>query len=235
MGAFNDGKEVIPVKLEVKEFSDKENTLYVTVTANGIKKAEVLGNKYTVQISQYAEDTTGVHVKKITCGGDTYLSVIKLSFDEDIKFSQDIIEQNNAIVLKPYEGKIISKNTDRRINSQGAVLGWDNTEDYVTWEFIVREPGEYKVHVRTLCLIFSGKWQGGHKAHLSVNGKDYPVYEIVNDGNIIEAGEVWPQAKTDFGTVVFDKVGVNTLTLKADYIKPDIYTFSPIKIVLEKQ
>ena len=234
-----------PISSEDYSLTRKDNDLYLCFLKSvkeielvhilsKVKKIEVLGNKYEVKLSEEFEEATGVEVKKITCAGDTYLTVIKLSFDEDIKFSQEIIEQNNAIVLKPYEGKIISKNQERRINSQGAVLEWNNTEDYITWDFIVRESGEYKIEVRTLCLEFSKEWRGGHKAHINVNGKDYPIYEIVNDGNIIEAGEVWQQAKTNFGTVILDKVGKNTLTLKADYIKPDIYSFSPIKIVLEK-
>ena len=42
MGAFEDGDEIVPVKLAVKEFSDKQNTLYVTLTANGIKNSRGL-------------------------------------------------------------------------------------------------------------------------------------------------------------------------------------------------
>ena len=36
--AFVDGENIIPVKLEVKEFSDKENTLYVAIALESIKK-----------------------------------------------------------------------------------------------------------------------------------------------------------------------------------------------------
>ena len=41
MSAFEDGDNIVPVKLEVKEFRDKKNTLYVAVSLDGIKKTEV--------------------------------------------------------------------------------------------------------------------------------------------------------------------------------------------------
>lgn len=41
VSAFADGDEFIPVKMEIKEFSDKKNKLYVAVSLDGIKKTEV--------------------------------------------------------------------------------------------------------------------------------------------------------------------------------------------------
>lgn len=41
ISAFGDGDSIIPVKLEVKEFNDKENTLYVAVSLEAIKMTEV--------------------------------------------------------------------------------------------------------------------------------------------------------------------------------------------------
>lgn len=38
VSAFEDGEYIIPVKLEVKEFKDKNNSLYVAIALNGIKK-----------------------------------------------------------------------------------------------------------------------------------------------------------------------------------------------------
>ena len=37
VSAFEDGDRVVPVKLEVKEFYDKENTLYVATSLESIK------------------------------------------------------------------------------------------------------------------------------------------------------------------------------------------------------
>lgn len=42
ISAFEDGSDVIPVKLEVKEFIDKDNSLYVAIALESIKKDEVV-------------------------------------------------------------------------------------------------------------------------------------------------------------------------------------------------
>lgn len=47
MSAYEDGDNIVPVKLEVKEFRDKQNTLYVAVALDGIKKTEVSGQGNT--------------------------------------------------------------------------------------------------------------------------------------------------------------------------------------------
>lgn len=41
VSAYQDGEHIIPVKLEVKEFNDKQNTLYVAISLEKIKKTEV--------------------------------------------------------------------------------------------------------------------------------------------------------------------------------------------------
>ncbi|MBQ8415675.1 MAG: hypothetical protein IJX13_02055, partial [Clostridia bacterium] len=41
ISAFQDGEWIIPVKLEIKEFADKANSLYVAVSLDGIKMTEV--------------------------------------------------------------------------------------------------------------------------------------------------------------------------------------------------
>ncbi len=48
ISAFRDGGAIVPVKLEVKEFTDKPNTLYVAITSEKIKKAEVSKQGTTV-------------------------------------------------------------------------------------------------------------------------------------------------------------------------------------------
>lgn len=42
VSAFEDGESIVPVKLEIKEFYDKSNTLYVAIALESIKKDEVV-------------------------------------------------------------------------------------------------------------------------------------------------------------------------------------------------
>ena len=47
LSAFENGENIVPVKLEIKEFNDKDNTLYVAVALETIKKTEVSGQGNT--------------------------------------------------------------------------------------------------------------------------------------------------------------------------------------------
>ena len=47
MSAYRDGEYLIPVKLEVKQFKDKQNTLYVAISLEKIKMTEVSGQGNT--------------------------------------------------------------------------------------------------------------------------------------------------------------------------------------------
>ena len=38
VGRAQDGSDIVPVKLEIKEFADKQNTLYVAIALESIKK-----------------------------------------------------------------------------------------------------------------------------------------------------------------------------------------------------
>lgn len=59
VSAFEDGDYIIPVKLEIKEFFDKENTLYVAIALERIKKDGVVTQGNTKNgVTQYARPST---------------------------------------------------------------------------------------------------------------------------------------------------------------------------------
>lgn len=46
ISAFEDGEYIVPVKLEIKEFNNKENKLYIAIALESIKKNEVVKSEY---------------------------------------------------------------------------------------------------------------------------------------------------------------------------------------------
>ncbi len=52
VSAFNDSENIVPVKLEIKEFADKENSLYVAVALEDIKREGVLKLRGTNGVAQ---------------------------------------------------------------------------------------------------------------------------------------------------------------------------------------
>ena len=233
-----------PMGCEEYVFNKKGNTVYLHFLKNvkdlelchiksKVKNIKVLGDAYTIDWSQNYDEQTGLEIVRINCKGNTELTVLALEFDGEPEFSQDIIEQNHSFSLSPVYGKL-TENIASKVNEQGIIAGWYDTEDSVSWDFICREPGEYKATLITSAVEFYGEWKGGHKISLNVNGKDYDTFEVINDGDIKEAGEVWKQAKTDLGLVTIDRKGFNTLKLSAHFIKENTPGLGVVKVLLEK-
>jgi len=59
VSAFEDGDRIVPVKLEIKEFADKVNALYVAISLEGIKKEEVIKQGNTnISVTQDSRSPT---------------------------------------------------------------------------------------------------------------------------------------------------------------------------------
>lgn len=92
--AFVDGNEIIPVKLEIKEFSDKKNILYVAIALESIKKDEVVTQGDTINgvTKQYARSSIisiSDLFKKINPSDESFLKYIPDGFlDADQKQSK---------------------------------------------------------------------------------------------------------------------------------------------------
>ena len=84
---FEDSGNIVPVKLEVKEFEDKTNKLYVAVALNEIKKAEVLVNRVD-PVGEVAHSTLSANIsisdllKKINPEDKDFYKYIPKQFNE---------------------------------------------------------------------------------------------------------------------------------------------------------
>ncbi len=59
MSAYREGDSIVPVKLEIKKFEDKQNTLYVAISLDKIKMAELHARGNTVNgVTQRTRSTT---------------------------------------------------------------------------------------------------------------------------------------------------------------------------------
>lgn len=58
VSVFEDGSYIYPIKLEVKEFTDKDNSLYVAIALEGIKKEEVLEARDINDVAQASRSST---------------------------------------------------------------------------------------------------------------------------------------------------------------------------------
>ena len=62
VSAFEDGGEIVPVKMEVKEFADKQNTLYVAIALKSIKKDEIMRQEVAKGVSQQYRPSSNINI-----------------------------------------------------------------------------------------------------------------------------------------------------------------------------
>lgn len=60
--AFEDGDEIVPVKLEVKEFTDKQNTLYISIALDSIKKDEFVRQEVAKGVAQQYRPSSNISI-----------------------------------------------------------------------------------------------------------------------------------------------------------------------------
>lgn len=100
VSAFSDGDDVIPVKLEVKEFSDKNNALYVIITLGSIKKDEVIMEGDTengvTQATRSSIISISQFLSKINPKDESFIKYIPDRFldEEKLTIKKDTIEKN---------------------------------------------------------------------------------------------------------------------------------------------
>ena len=98
MSAYQDGDDVVPVKLEIKKFKDKQNTLYVAVALEKIKKTEVLGRGDTKNGVTQQPRSVNVSIanifSKVNPSDENFLQYIPNGFlnQEQLKAKQNAVK-----------------------------------------------------------------------------------------------------------------------------------------------
>jgi len=132
--AFEDGNSIIPVKLEVKRFIDKENTLYVAISLGEIKKDEIItqGNTENGVTKQYAHPSIisiSNFFQKINPSDKSFVKYIPDGFltSEQLEAKKEALKED---ILKA-EQKQKSKNERNSKIPEKNVVTWDDlTEGY---------------------------------------------------------------------------------------------------------
>ena len=106
VSAFKEGDDIVPVKLEIKEFKDKENALYVAIALESIKNdgvSEVRGAKSVAQISRPSNISIADFFEKINPSDKSFLKYIPDGFlnEEQKAAKRDAIRKYNESKIKP--------------------------------------------------------------------------------------------------------------------------------------
>ena len=91
VSAFENGENIVPVKLEIKEFNDKKNTLYVAIALESIKKDKVVRKGDTkngvTQVPRLSKISLADLFKNINPSDETFLKYVPKQFLEEVKNS----------------------------------------------------------------------------------------------------------------------------------------------------
>lgn len=92
VSAFEDGENIVPVKLEIKKFNNKENKLYIAVALESIKKNEVVKegdtNNSVTQASRSFNISLSQLLKNVNPKDEDFIKYIpKQFFDKNTNFS----------------------------------------------------------------------------------------------------------------------------------------------------
>ena len=101
MSAYQDGDDLVPVKLEVKKFKDKQNTLYVAVALEKIEMTEVLGRGNTEDGVTQQPRSVNISIanifRKINTLDKSFLKYIPDGFlnEEQLRAKKQAIQEAN--------------------------------------------------------------------------------------------------------------------------------------------
>ena len=131
-------------------------------------------------------------------------------------------QQNKPITLNAQDSTVWG--TQLRFNRAPKMLSltnWENLQDFATWDFEVKTPGNYTVTINQGC----GRGQGGSKAAVSSGGASLPF--TVEDTGGFQNWESLEVGKLSFSTPGLHRVEVRALS------KEDDEVMNVQKIVLE--
>ena len=151
IGAFNDGKYIVPVKLEIKEFNDKENVLYVAVALEKVKATEVSGQGNTNNgVTQNSRSVANISLaqlfRKINPNDKEFVKYIPDEFLENKQIeakAQTLFEESKRLVRKK---PLVQKNSDsgKEFNDPNKRFSKDDTifDDFADEEVMFTADGD---------------------------------------------------------------------------------------------
>ncbi|MBE6547932.1 MAG: hypothetical protein E7667_03515 [Ruminococcaceae bacterium] len=185
MSAFEDGDNVVPVKLEVKEFSDKKNSLYVAITLEGIKKAEVWKSGSSVEDVAHSSRSANISIsrlfEKINPSDESFYKYIPEQFKNGKKtepYRRTVAEEIESL---QNQKKAASKKLGRAVGAMAtSALYMAIIAKVFRWLYHKDREKDKEEKTRDVVVDFVGNLFGGLPLFKEVYARFYEGYEIDN-------------------------------------------------------
>ena len=157
-----------------------------------------LGKIYLPKSGQYL-----IAVKGVEKGGAAVMNFKSLVLVPTSE-GKEIIQSGRNISLHSRDSKVNGVTLRYEPAQKKQCLGyWSNPSDWASWDFIVKEPGDYKVTVRQGC----GRGHGGSKVSV-ISGTQKLIFNAEDTGGF----QNWKNI--DIGSIKLKEPGLNILEVR---------------------
>ena len=157
-----------------------------------------LGKIYLPKSGQYLISVKGV--EKESAAVMNFKSLVLVPTSE----GKEIIQSGRNISLHSRDSKVNGVTLRYEPAQKKQCLGyWSNPSDWASWDFIVKEPGDYKVTVRQGC----GRGHGGSKVSI-ISGTQKLIFNAEDTGGF----QNWKNI--DIGSIKLKEPGLNILEVR---------------------
>ena len=181
------------------QIGDKSINSEIQATNSWYKYNTVrLGKIYLPKSGQYLISVKGV--EKESAAVMNFKSLVLVPTSE----GKEIIQSGRNISLHSRDSKVNGVTLRYEPAQKKQCLGyWSNPSDWASWDFIVKEPGDYTVTVRQGC----GKGHGGSKVSV-ISGTQKLIFNAEDTGGF----QNWKNI--DIGSIKLKEPGLNILEVR---------------------
>lgn len=181
------------------QIGDKSINSEIQATNSWYKYNTVrLGKIYLPKSGQYLISVKGV--EKESAAVMNFKSLVLVPTSE----GKEIIQSGRNISLHSRDSKVNGVTLRYEPAQKKQCLGyWSNPSDWASWDFIVKEPGDYKVTVRQGC----GRGHGGSKVSI-ISGTQKLIFNAEDTGGF----QNWKNI--DIGSIKLKEPGLNILEVR---------------------
>ena len=181
------------------QIGDKSINSEIQATNSWYKYNTVrLGKIYLPKSGQYLITVKGV--EKESAAVMNFKSLVLVPTSE----GKEIIQSGRNITLHSRDSKVNGVTLRYEPAQKKQCLGyWSNPSDWASWDFIVKEPGDYTVTVRQGC----GRGHGGSKVSI-ISGTQKLIFNAEDTGGF----QNWKNI--DIGSIKLKEPGLNILEVR---------------------
>jgi len=207
------------IYLHVFSSPEKENTLTLYGLHSRVNGAHLLSNHSKLKVTQSPESEREFPWLRVTLPAnapDPHDTVIALEIAGNADVDPMLQEQpDKSVTLPAYLGALHkSAGSGVRPDSRGVMERWTNAQDWIDWNFKVRDGGKYNVELITSQQKYGNGWDGGQRVAIQVGEQKLSTVVADNGKEDNPANPYWPYVISRIGNVQLDKAGKYSMALK---------------------